>query len=301
MTGLKIGELLDTICVVGTNQHLLVQQLRNRGCTVEYWQDLESKSADFMQLISKTEFELIIFCDDTLPPYAIEYAKRWGKTIYIGDKGMFAKLACHHYNPNNSMDMADDIIELFVFHQNIDHIHEANMTHDYKLNFLSYFVGQNDKTLYDVSAGRGVYLRYWRDKGFKVCGSEFTERQVKYLHRHGITAWQIDLDSKDIQLPLQSKDVDIVTCTEVLEHVKKPKDIVREMMRIAKNKVLITTPVGHSYNAPDHIHHWNDNEELTNGILPDTSLCKSVSIHQVVSKPEDWPMAQRAFVVRIEV
>jgi hypothetical protein len=86
-----------------------------------------------------------------------------------------------------------------------------------------------------------------------------------------------------------------------LEHIRYPKVVVSEMMRVAKRLVMITTPVGYSYDAPDHIHHWSNADELTDGILPDFPLCHGVSIHEVVSKPEDWAMKQRAFVVRIEI
>ncbi len=181
----------------------------------------------------------------------------------------------------------------------IDEILKNSVTLDYRPNFLSYHIKQSDKTLLDVSCGKGVYLRYWKWKGLSVVGTEETEPLVNYNKKMGLDCLQVNLNEKVLRLPFPDKSIDVATCTEVLEHIAYPKVVVSELMRVAKELVMITTPVGRSYDSPDHINHWNSYFELEQDIIPDGIT--AYSIYEIVTKPQDWPMNQRSFVVIINL
>ncbi len=120
------------------------------------------------------------------------------------------------------------------------------------------------------------------------CGEGFITRQLKDVCQ---TANVIGLDgaeealdiarsnNKDIQfvqgnlyaLPFEDGTFDLVVCSEVLEHLEKPKRAVEELKRVAKMSILITVPrepwfcignlvslhnVSRLGNPVDHINHW---------------------------------------------
>ncbi len=172
---------------------------------------------------------------------------------------------------------------------------EPAMTHDYRPNFMSFYVKQHHKSLLDISCGKGAYLRYWRWKGLRVFGTEGDPELVDYNKKQGFDCRQVDLDHPYFVLDFLDDCFDVVTCTEVLEHIKNPKEVVEELIRVAKELVIITTPVGQSYASPDHINHWNNYMELSEAVLPPCDH----TIHEIVTKPEDWPMKQRCFLVVI--
>lgn len=83
---------------------------------------------------------------------------------------------------------------------------------------------------------------------------------------------QVEYIQGDIcDMPFDDNSVDIVICTEVLEHLKQPEKAVGELLRVAKKCVLITVPnepwfcmgnlaalknVSRLGNPIDHINHW---------------------------------------------
>jgi 2-polyprenyl-3-methyl-5-hydroxy-6-metoxy-1,4-benzoquinol methylase len=73
------------------------------------------------------------------------------------------------------------------------------------------------------------------------------------------------------KLPYQKNAFDLVLCTEVLEHLGKPQDAVKELFRVSKKYVLVSVPnepifMGSNFlrgknwsrwgNDIEHINHW---------------------------------------------
>ena len=73
------------------------------------------------------------------------------------------------------------------------------------------------------------------------------------------------------KMPFADKMFDLVVCTEVLEHLDKPNQAVQELLRVAKNAVLISVPnepwfclgnlltlknIKRMGNPTDHVNHW---------------------------------------------
>lgn len=58
--------------------------------------------------------------------------------------------------------------------------------------------------------------------------------------------------------PLKDNYFDVVLGGEIIEHLEKPEELIKEMLRIAKHKVIISTPIL-EFRDPEHI--WQFYEE----------------------------------------
>jgi ubiquinone/menaquinone biosynthesis C-methylase UbiE len=73
-------------------------------------------------------------------------------------------------------------------------------------------------------------------------------------------------------LPFENNSMDIVLCSEVLEHLEKPEKGLRELLRAARHSVVLSVPnepffrmgnmlafknVSRLGDPPDHIQHWS--------------------------------------------
>lgn len=73
-------------------------------------------------------------------------------------------------------------------------------------------------------------------------------------------------------LPFDDNSMDIVLCSEVLEHLEEPEKGLRELLRVAKHSVILSVPnepffrignmlalknVSRLGDPPDHIQHWS--------------------------------------------
>lgn len=71
-------------------------------------------------------------------------------------------------------------------------------------------------------------------------GTEFDSTLINNCLRVGIPCKNVDLNASNLLLPYDNNQFDVVTCTEVLEHIKSPGKVVKELIRVAKELVLIT-------------------------------------------------------------
>ncbi len=66
-------------------------------------------------------------------------------------------------------------------------------------------------------------------------------------------------------LPYKNQTFDLVICTEVLEHLAKPTEALREIRRVSKKYCLLSVPNDPWFRAiklgndPEHINHWSKN------------------------------------------
>lgn len=86
---------------------------------------------------------------------------------------------------------------------------------------------------------------------------------------------------------------DCVFASEVIEHIEDYKLAVNEMIRIAKKKVVITTPIGKSFSSPDHKHIFS---------IKDFRFIKERMItDSIITKLADRETGQRCFYMEIFV
>jgi len=165
----------------------------------------------------------------------------------------------------------------------------------YRLPMISYFLKNSYKTLLDVSCGCSGTSKYYRWKGFDVTTTEYDDELIKNSIDLGFPCSKVDLNNK--KLPFKDNSFDVVTISEVLEHLKYPKEIVEEAYRVAKYVVIITTPVGKSYIADDHLHFWYSGKELEENLLSDINGVKYIT--SFVTVPQDFERVARSFIITL--
>jgi SAM-dependent methyltransferase len=105
------------------------------------------------------------------------------------------------------------------------------------IQFLStHYSSRHDQCILDAGAGTKPYLPVYQ-KYFSSCISFDMSTSP-----HNITC--VDLISSATALPFQSDSFDCIVCTEVLEHVPEPINVLKEFRRVLKKNgmLFLTTP-----------------------------------------------------------
>jgi 2-polyprenyl-3-methyl-5-hydroxy-6-metoxy-1,4-benzoquinol methylase len=126
-------------------------------------------------------------------------------------------------------------------------------------------------SILDVGCGEGFTLNRLKEKGIgkKLEGVEYSEDAIELGHK---TYPDIKIQQGNIyQLPYENNTFDLVLCTEVLEHLDKPQDALKELVRVSKKYLVISVPNeplfmlaqlvrGKNWsrfgNDIEHINHW---------------------------------------------
>lgn len=130
------------------------------------------------------------------------------------------------------------------------------------IQFIAKNIGQHgESTLLDVGSGNGYLLsRLTKNNNWKrVCGVDVSE--------------PLPSNKKDIQfyigllpdLPFSDNEFDVVTCTHVIEHVIDVEASIKELIRIAKNKIFLVLPRQryYFYTLDEHLNFYPEIESLT--------------------------------------
>jgi len=123
----------------------------------------------------------------------------------------------------------------------------------------------------DAGCGEGFTLECLRKRKIarKYEGIDFFKTAIdigKKIHP------RINLKQASIyEMPYKNGSFDVVLCTEVLEHLKKPKEALKEIFRVSRRYVILSVPnepifIGSNFlrgknwsrlgNDIEHINHW---------------------------------------------
>lgn len=100
-----------------------------------------------------------------------------------------------------------------------------------------------DAAILDVGAGTCLYREFFRHCRYLTQDAcQLKPRQLRGQSGYG----QIDFVSDIVSIPIDSEAVDVVLCTEVLEHVPEPIRAVEEFARVLRpgGRLLLTAPLG---------------------------------------------------------
>jgi SAM-dependent methyltransferase len=141
-------------------------------------------------------------------------------------------------------------------------------TASYSSRLASNYVKQSHSSILDVGSGLGAHLIYWKSKGFdRVEGCDISLHfSTGYINR-GIPYKIVDLNCEDLVLPYRDNEFDIVTCSHTLEHLKYPNIVVEELVRVSKDLVILTGPLGKSYFSVSHIQFWYSPKDIAQSLL----------------------------------
>lgn len=100
-----------------------------------------------------------------------------------------------------------------------------------------------NKFVLDVGAGSSPYREFFIENN-KYVTQDAVPLNPEQL-RDGQGYGQIDIISDISKIPLESKSVDVIICTEVIEHVPHPIDALKEMTRLLKTGglLILTAPL----------------------------------------------------------
>ena len=147
----------------------------------------------------------------------------------------------------------------------------------------------------DIGCGEGILFlnmsKYLNNK--KCCAIDFDTNEINDAAKN-LPFCEVKLGTV-YKIPYENKTFELVTCTEVLEHLEEPAKALEEIYRVTGKYVLLSVPreplwrllnlARMSYlkefgNTPGHINHWSFKQ-----------FKKLVENHfevMVVSKPIPW-------------
>lgn len=135
---------------------------------------------------------------------------------------------------------------------------------------LNKYAKENGKVL-DVGFGLGYGLNILAIKSKKVSGVDVDKKVYEYC-QETVTGRNPRLDYLGIydgyRLNFKSNTFDIVTCVDVIEHVEDYDKLIKEMLRVSKKGVFISTPNRRpEFTNPDgtpknywHLREWSHKE-----------------------------------------
>ena len=91
----------------------------------------------------------------------------------------------------------------------------------------------------DVGCGPGVYCAEFHKQGFDVVGVDYAENVIKKASKDNPSVKFVVGDAYD--LPFNDAEFDLVSCVGVLQCVYEPEKIVKELTRVSKKYVLVST------------------------------------------------------------
>lgn len=123
----------------------------------------------------------------------------------------------------------------------------------------------------EVGCGQGWLLADIRDRldGIALTGVDIRPDAIEFARSLVPEAHLFVADAH--QLEFEDDTFDVVVCSEVLEHVERPSEVLAELIRVSKGPVIVSVPhepwfwlanllrgkyLSTAGNCPGHIHHW---------------------------------------------
>ncbi len=103
------------------------------------------------------------------------------------------------------------------------------------INFVTRHAGNR---ILDLGCATGGYCSSLNHLGFKCTGADINSKYVEKARENGIEAYT--MEGNNLEFPDNSFDT--VLLFEILEHVDKPHEILKESKRVAKKNILISVP-----------------------------------------------------------
>lgn len=125
---------------------------------------------------------------------------------------------------------------------------------DSQLNQILYVPFVENGLLLDVGCGNGNAMERFKERNWKVKGTDFDPKAISEAKEKGLDVYLGDL--KEIAFPDNS--FDLVFLSHVIEHVPFPIDTLTECYRILKPEghLVAITPNANSKSHKDFKHHW---------------------------------------------
>jgi len=157
-------------------------------------------------------------------------------------------------------------------------------------------VYDHEKTILNIGCGEGRIDSYLASIGYRVYATDIV-REDTWEDSDRLTFHESDIFDL---LSFPVRNVSIVLCSQVLEHIKGYKAALANLLTLTEIRLIITIPYRRSFYDPSHINFWNDRDyNVAPGSSPSyhgyedihefVDLCKPymVAISKIRTKPED--------------
>jgi len=96
--------------------------------------------------------------------------------------------------------------------------------------------------LLDVGCGEGDIAYFLKGKASKIYGIDNSKASLERANEKGIITKYSDLNQGKI--PFQDSYFDVITCLDVIEHIKDPINLIAEIRRVLKNggHIILSAP-----------------------------------------------------------
>ena len=165
-------------------------------------------------------------------------------------------------------------------------------------------IGKSNGKLLDIGAATGFFIQLAKARGFDVTGVELSDFAAEIGRKKGLNIITGDL----LVQSFPEKHFDVITMFDVLEHVPRPKELIKEVSRILKDGglVVINTPDAESLWAkalgprwqlimpPEHINYFSPknlgNYLTKNGfeIKVSSKIGKSFTVQYILKMLYKW-------------
>jgi ubiquinone/menaquinone biosynthesis C-methylase UbiE len=95
------------------------------------------------------------------------------------------------------------------------------------------------KKVLDIGCGTGTYVDYLTKKGLEETGIDFVPEFITYAKKNRKGKFLV---ANAYKLPFKDKSFDTVIMFDVLEHLKYEYVAVKELIRICRNRLVLTVP-----------------------------------------------------------
>lgn len=113
-------------------------------------------------------------------------------------------------------------------------------------------VNGRGKRILEIGCNEGFLSKALQEDGGIVTAADISEEQIrKAKDIFGIEAVKADI----CRLPFEDQSFDIAVSGETIEHVKYPFKALNELFRVAREKIVISIPVG-EYWMGEVTHQW---------------------------------------------
>lgn len=129
-------------------------------------------------------------------------------------------------------------------------IESTNFTYRNLLQSIKKYIPNNGRIL-DVGSATGTLSFYFASKGLVVDGVELSKTAVKYakLNKFFFKLNNVNFFNKSIESYKTNNEYDLVTCFEVLEHLRDDVSCIKKLVKIMNKKSFVAISVP-SVNAP---------------------------------------------------
>jgi len=121
--------------------------------------------------------------------------------------------------------------------------HTRKFIYDIRENFVfSLIEAKKDEKILDIGFGSGIMLKMLTERRCNTYGVDISSEAVEFIKKTNKKAKVKVCDAQKLDFPDNSFDK--VVCSEVIEHLKKPDELLKEVYRILKPKgrFIISTP-----------------------------------------------------------